>query len=187
MIPEEEVAAYADEVLDSLLAVRPVEDTALLQRVRDCVRLSLQRLNDLPPDDPFWDQTNRRPTVYKASEWEARRLAAHPRDESAAWAVASFTLLHCAYGAEQALLHLPPEDPRTIRWITAASEWVSMNSGPDMAEALRTAITALPNAPESLEALRSSADPLDQRAATVCASVLAGSTVGKAVRSADRR
>lgn len=135
MIPDDELAAYTAVVLLDLTPAPTRLDSALVERVTGAIRGSLQRLNELPADDAFWVKTNRRPTVFKAYEWEGQQLAADPTDQRALWAVVSFTLLYCAYGAEQALRHLPAGDPQMIRWITGASEWVTLISGPDRPQA----------------------------------------------------
>jgi hypothetical protein len=41
---------------------------SFLSTALDSIFASLQRLNRLPRTDPFWHNTNRRPTVYKLNE-----------------------------------------------------------------------------------------------------------------------
>jgi hypothetical protein len=41
---------------------------------------ALKRLNRLSRDDPFWKNTNRRPTIFKLTEYSDRVLSASPND-----------------------------------------------------------------------------------------------------------
>jgi hypothetical protein len=186
MLTAEELAEYSDQQLAWFDAGgAPTRDAALISRVRDHIRASLCRLNDLSPDDPFWSRTNRRPTAFKAAEWEAQRLAENSASEEARWAVTAFTLLHCQYGAEELLRPLAVKDGGNVRWIVGASEWLTTTSGPDMDDALREALEQLATAEQALDVLRASSDPLDRRAAAIADAVRRGRTMADALRETD--
>ncbi|MCU1500459.1 MAG: hypothetical protein JWM47_4412, partial [Acidimicrobiales bacterium] len=43
----------------------------------------LREVDALPQDDPFWERTNRRPTLLRMDSWAYHRLAAAPADPAA--------------------------------------------------------------------------------------------------------
>lgn len=130
ILPDDELAAYVGGQLAIIdVDPAPVGDAVFVDLVRRHIRASVERLNNLGGTDPVWSGTNRRPTVYKPEHWEARRLAAEPANDEARWARVAFRLLRCDYGAEE-LLPLVERDPRNVRWIIGASEWLTTVSGP---------------------------------------------------------
>jgi hypothetical protein len=65
----------------------------LLEKAGESILSSLRRLNELPRTDPFWENTNRRPTVYKLHDFCNRLLRDNPQDVLALWTIASLNLL----------------------------------------------------------------------------------------------
>jgi hypothetical protein len=64
-------------------------------RLREAILGGLSRLDALPRDDPFWDGTNRRPTLQKVRDLASRVLERGPVEEWACWAWAATDLLWC--------------------------------------------------------------------------------------------
>ncbi len=57
----------------------------LIKKAGESIFASLQRLNQLERTDPFWHDTNRRPTVYKLSQFCDVVLKETPGDVLALW------------------------------------------------------------------------------------------------------
>jgi len=55
----------------------------LLRRVGECIFESLQRLNQLPRTDLFWRNTNKRPTIFKLSDFGKYVLERNADDQQA--------------------------------------------------------------------------------------------------------
>ncbi len=64
-------------------------------RLREAILGGLSRLDALPRDDPFWDGTNRRPTISKIRELAEQVLQRGSKEEWACWAWAATELLWC--------------------------------------------------------------------------------------------
>src|SRR5579872_2776240 len=102
----------------------PSVDPVLADRIKAYLRLGLERLNALPPEDPFWIDTNKEPTIYKVQEYFGDRIHSHPDDDEARWIVASELLHHgrdneLGWVLEPLLL----KDFSNIEWIMAAGSW----------------------------------------------------------------
>lgn len=67
---------------------------ALLTTIRDVLIRSLQRLNALPRSDPFWINTNLRPTVFKLPEFCARIVQREPDDVLSLWTMSALQIAH---------------------------------------------------------------------------------------------
>jgi hypothetical protein len=65
-----------------------------LSTALESIFASLQRLNRLPRTDPFWRNTNRRPTVYKLNEFCQLVLQRDPNDALALWTVIAMRIFH---------------------------------------------------------------------------------------------
>jgi hypothetical protein len=63
-----------------------------LSTALESIFASLQRLNRLPRTDPFWHNTNRRPTVYKLHEFCQLVLQKDPNDALALWTVMAMSI-----------------------------------------------------------------------------------------------
>lgn len=84
MISEEELNDYIARTLGS----RPPDfegypDPELARRVYDCVEAGLRRLNRVPSTAPFWERTNRRPTIYKLGDYVGWLVGEAGTDEGA--------------------------------------------------------------------------------------------------------
>jgi hypothetical protein len=68
-------------------------DQGFAGRLREAIFVGLSRLDALPRDDPFWNGTNRRPTLHKISDLAGQVLERGPKEEWACWAWAATDLL----------------------------------------------------------------------------------------------
>jgi hypothetical protein len=58
-------------------------------RAYEALLTGLSRLNELPRTNPFWRNTNNRPTIYKLGEFCQMKLADAPEDKDRALRTAS--------------------------------------------------------------------------------------------------
>lgn len=182
MISDDELASYADEALRQF-ELDPLSgrlDAELVSTVARYLRLSLQRINELPSHDPLWVNTNRRPTLFKAQEWFRARLADDPSDLEARWVVISYTLAWCQYGAEELLAPLVRENVVHVRWLVGASEWLTSTSGPDQTDPLRTVLRSSVDE-SALRRLADAGNEDERRAARVALAVLDGASLADAI------
>jgi hypothetical protein len=72
---------YHPEVVESLafLSSSPV-CARFVDSAANTLLTSLQRLNRVPRDDSFWERTNRRPTIFKLTDFGERVLREDPND-----------------------------------------------------------------------------------------------------------
>ena len=102
----------------------------LLRRVGECIFESLQRLNQLPRTDLFWRNTNKRPTIFKLSEFGKNELERNAGDRRALWLLASLDVFHGAtnFGREhwKKLRELGDFD---VSWAVLAGLWSEVNFG----------------------------------------------------------
>jgi hypothetical protein len=111
----------------------PHLDEDFAGRLREGIVAGLSRLDAFPRDDPFWEKTNRRPTISRLRHLLARGQA----EEWACWAWAATSLLWCCndFGLDgwQGLKELGKLD---VAWPIQAAFHVWANSGYDPATAL---------------------------------------------------
>jgi hypothetical protein len=62
-------------------------------RIRAAIYDGFRRLDSLPRDDPFWQGTNRRPTLSKLPDFCAKLLERDPGDARALWTMAADELI----------------------------------------------------------------------------------------------
>jgi len=102
----------------------------LLRKVGECIFESLQRLNTLPRTDPFWRNTNKRPTIFKLSEFGRDLLKLNADDRQALWLKASLAVFYGAhdFGSEnwKRLRELGDFD---VSWAVLAGLWNEVNLG----------------------------------------------------------
>src|SRR5262245_57664333 len=63
----------------------PYLDGDFIDRIFHAVVAGLYRLDALPRDHPFWENTNRRPTFGKLAEFAEAILRYDPSDHHACW------------------------------------------------------------------------------------------------------
>lgn len=139
-------------------------DSVLADRIRMYIRLGLDQLNALSPDDPFWVNTNREPTIHKLADYFGPRISSDPDDEDGRWIVASVYLHHCRDNELGLILEpLLNRNFANIEWIMAAALWCRNNSGFSHTSSLRDLLikirNSLPQMKDRLESLRSNATP----------------------------
>ncbi len=87
-------AKLAPDYVASLRAFPKVGGGLFVRLVLDKLTDALRRLNDLPRDNPFWDERNRRPTLYKLRDFTHNIIAKNPDDELGVWTQAALYILH---------------------------------------------------------------------------------------------
>jgi len=181
MIPETELQQYIARNLD-YVRDSTCRDPEFRLRLYESLVAGLIQLNTLPPDDPFWVNTNRRPTVYKLSDYFAGVLSESPEDEQARWVLIADYVVNCDNNfASELLMPVVARDHRNLRWLVSAAEWVWRGSGFPVSEHLRDCLEARREADVDFNlALRQLADDTDAvvaRTARIAASILAGHTM----------
>jgi hypothetical protein len=80
----------------------PHLDADFIDRIFNAVVTGLYRLDTLPRNHPFWENTNRRPTFAKLLEFAEAILRFNPADEHACWMLAATSVLNLSnsYGLE---------------------------------------------------------------------------------------
>jgi hypothetical protein len=140
----------------------PTADPMLADRMRTYLFLGLKRLNALPPEDPFWINTNREPTLYKLVEYFSKDIATDRHNEEKVWIIASCLLLNCADRDLGWLLEpLLERNFSSIEWVVAAGAWISKISGFSHTSSLRDLLVRLRN---QLPELQDRLDSLRQNA-----------------------
>jgi hypothetical protein len=154
MVSDEWLQEYIDREVERPLSSSDT-DPVLADRMRIYLRLGLQRLNALPSEDPFWINTNGKPTLFKLHHYFTEK---QDSDEDL-WILASVLLLYCADGQLGYLLKpLLDRDLSNVEWVMAAGRWVRQTSGFSARSSLRDLLvdlrTRLPELTARLEALR---------------------------------
>jgi hypothetical protein len=117
-VNEESPEDCSDRVIPSWFEnPEPPIDAGLVERAEYYSRRGVELLDAVPRDDPFWEKTNRKATVYKADLWFHQVLEANPEDAEARWILAAFKLVRCRTGLEALLAPLVLEDPSNLRWL----------------------------------------------------------------------
>ena len=102
----------------------------LLLKVGETIFESLQQLNNLSRTDPFWQNTNRRPTIFKLDEFGRFVMKTIPDDPQALWMLASLDVFHGAtnFGGKhwKKLRELGDFD---VSWAVLAGLWSEVNFG----------------------------------------------------------
>ena len=102
----------------------------LLRRTGECIFESLQRLNQLPRTDPFWRNTNKRPTIFKLDQFGRRELDIKPDDRQALWMLAALDVFHGSNSFGRAYwMRLQKLGDFDITWALLAGLWAEVNFG----------------------------------------------------------
>lgn len=101
-----------------------------LRRVGECIFESLQRLNKLPRTDPFWQGTNKRPTILKLTDFGTHELKINPDNRQALWTLASLDVFYGAnnFGREH-WKRLRESADFDISWALLAGLWAEVSFG----------------------------------------------------------
>lgn len=141
--------ADADRFSDFRL-LESIGFNSFFQRAVTAVFQCLQRLNQLPRDDPFWHNTNRRPTVPKLWGFCRRLLQRDSGDTLALWTWAALELLHGSNDFGQAEWKaLARAGVLEITWPIYAALYTELNAAPS-AEALATLLVEFNGAAEAI-------------------------------------
>jgi hypothetical protein len=137
------------EALD-YLSSRPIS-SEFLSDLKNALFLSLQRLNQLPRTNPFWRNSNLRPTIFKVGEFCEGVLSREPADVPSLLAISAMTIFHTSefrWGRWTQLLAL---NAVSLEWIVFAAMYMEVCGADDSGEfaefvgssGMRTAITPL--------------------------------------------
>jgi hypothetical protein len=74
-----------DESIKKLSAKYEIDFHRTFENLHDSILKSLQRLNKLARDNSFWNNTNKRPTIYKLDDYCNLLLKENPNDTLALW------------------------------------------------------------------------------------------------------
>ena len=129
-------AHLAPTYVASLHAYPRVGGGLFLERIVSTLFAALKRLNDVPRNDEFWDERNKRPTLHKLRDFNYRVIKNNPDDPLALWAQAALFIVHGTnnFGAKQwRRLHNAGEFD--VSWPILAALVTELNAEPT-AEAL---------------------------------------------------
>jgi hypothetical protein len=182
-VSEQSLAEYVHRVIPSWWKnPEPPLDSVLFERAEDYFRRGLELLDALPRDDPFWDKTNNKATVFKASIWFRQVLEANPSDAEARSMLAALTMASDTGAAIKLAAPLVAENPSALRWMVDVTVWVWEQAGADYTELLRDELSVLQNDPAVRSLLQEPAGDDDLgRAIQVARSVLAGNCITVAI------
>jgi hypothetical protein len=125
---------HLHEVVAMLRSLQSVAylDTDLVDRLQFSVATGFYRLDSLPREHPFWDNTNRRPTFGKLSDFADALVAHNPTDQNAAWILAAVEVLYASntFGLSgwRRLHHMGALD---VRWPLDAARHLCLSCGKD--------------------------------------------------------
>jgi hypothetical protein len=134
MSQEELNQSFAPEVAQAFASLTRLDGREFSSRVFDAILAGLERMNSLVRTDPFWTNTNRRPTIYKLAEFCHIELIRSPNDPNILFAEAVLAVWFGRndFGQEAwyALSRLPGFD---LRWpiYAAVTTHLSANSTED--------------------------------------------------------
>jgi hypothetical protein len=107
-------------------------DTDFVERLQYNVAAAFYRLDNLPREHPFWDNTNRRPTFGKLHDFAEALLRHNPADQNAAWILAAVEVL---YGSNTfgllAWRRLHDMGALDVRWPLNAARHLWLTCGKD--------------------------------------------------------
>jgi hypothetical protein len=102
----------------------------LFSRIKPAILETLDRLEALPRDHPFWRNTNKRPTIHKLSDFSSRILHQNPADEGALWYSAALAVIYCDNGfGSQSWRSLHAIEKLQARWPIEAACLVALTTG----------------------------------------------------------
>lgn len=176
---EEWIESYLQRALSAYLPPDKSVDPALAQRIYECIKNGLNRINEIPRYDPLWRGTNGEPTIGKMQEFASKLLARDPKDFNARWSLVAYSL-HVGenHFAAAYLEPLIQEDFKNLRWLVAGARWLYLNTGvqtlPRLREWLRKLKDADPEFDRKLYDLREDDDIHTSRMARWAAEAMAG-------------
>src|SRR5579859_4401015 len=88
MMPEQLSRSFPTGVAQAFISLRRLDGREFAERAFNAIFAGLNRMNSVPRNHPFWQNTNRRPTIYKLAEFCSVKLAEDPHDLDALWAAA---------------------------------------------------------------------------------------------------
>jgi len=83
---------YAADIVLAIETLHTVGGERFCELAMSSILDSLRRLNRLPRTDPFWVNTNKRPTIYKLPDFCKGILIDEPHDVLSLWTLGSITV-----------------------------------------------------------------------------------------------
>lgn len=99
--------------------------------LRASLFLALKRLNQLPRTDPFWSNTNRRPTLYKLPAFCERTLSANPHDIEALLAITALAVISVGEFRQGRWTQLLGRNAVSAKWVVFAAMLMEMTGSVD--------------------------------------------------------
>ena len=143
---------YHPELVEALAYLSSRRISAeFLSGLKNSMLLSLQRLNQVPRTDPFWKNTNLRPTVFKLTEFCERKLDGDPDDVPSLLTITAMIIFHTGEfqrGRWTELLSLETVSPEWIVFAAMLLEVCGADDSSEFAEfvnssGMRATITSL--------------------------------------------
>jgi hypothetical protein len=125
---------HLHEVVAMLRPLQTVSylDADFVERLQFSVAAAFYRLDSLPREHPFWENTNRRPTFGKLRDFAEALLRHNPADQNAAWICAAVEVL---YGSNTFGLpgwrRLHDSGALDVRWPLNAARHLWLTCGKD--------------------------------------------------------
>jgi hypothetical protein len=69
MTPEQLFKSFTPDLAQAFASLNELDGGLFAQRAIEAIFTGLKMVNGLPRNDPFWQGTNRRPTIYKLAEF----------------------------------------------------------------------------------------------------------------------
>jgi hypothetical protein len=123
-------ANHAKNSVDALLSLRLLGADQFYDHSVGALFQTLTRLNGMPRSDPFWHNTNNRPTWFKIPDFCRRVLLADPRDELALWALGALDVVAGDHFGQWSWTRLHALGRFELPWAVCAAYMIS-GSAPD--------------------------------------------------------
>ena len=113
---------YHPDIVEALayLSSRPIS-AEFLSVLKGSMFLSLQHLNRLPRNDPFWRNTNFRPTVPKLREFCEKVLSGDPHDVTSLLTITAMIIFHTGEFQRGRWIELLALNAVSVLWVVFAA------------------------------------------------------------------
>jgi hypothetical protein len=138
-MPAEQLArSFSGDVARSFEALARMDGLQFAHLAFNAVMDGLTRMNSLPRDHPFWQNTNRRPTIYKLSEFCHLELAEDPANSDALLAAAILPVWFASNDFGQEIwLQIRVQIGFDIRWPIYAASTTHVNASPTVEQTVQ--------------------------------------------------
>ena len=117
LTPEQVTAGFPNGVARAFASLRRMDGEAFAQLAYDSLLAGMERMNELPRSDPFWENTNNRPTIFKLPQFRERELAPGTGSDEALWTAVFSHIWHGPNDfGERWWLELSRRGSLDVRW-----------------------------------------------------------------------